>query len=242
MATPVLVNESNAATVARTVRDGAVIGEHSVRRSPSLAKIAAALCAAQCELKNPVKNKQNPHFKNWYADLTAVLESILPVFTKHKLSVMQLPCELDDAPAMMTLIMHDSGEWVETVVKVRPVKLDPQSVGSAQSYAKRYALQSIAGIAAEDDDDGHAATHRPPAQQPQKAARPTDHVMTADGEILFATLMRSVVSARDEAALRAAFGAAFKAHEAKQIADSQFADLTAAKDEKKKQFARQPAA
>jgi hypothetical protein len=230
MATPVMVNESNAGVVARTVRDGAVVGEHSVRRSPSLAKIAAALCAAQCELKNPVKNKQNPHFKNWYADLTAVLESILPVFTKHKLSVMQLPCELDDAPAMMTLIMHDSGEWVETVVKVRPVKLDPQSVGSAQSYAKRYALQSIAGIAAEDDDDGHAAT-----QQPQKVARPTDH---ADGEILFATLMRSIISAKDEAILRTAFGAAFKAHESRQITEQQYRDIETAKDEKKKQIAR----
>jgi len=162
------VNEKNACEVARTVKGGAVVGQHSVRRSPSVTKIAAALCVAQTELKNPVKNKQNPHLKNWYADLTAVLEAVLPVFTKHKLSVMQLPCELDDAPAMMTLVMHESGEWIETVVKVRPVKSDPQGIGSAQTYAKRYALQSIAGIAAEDDDDGHAATHRPaPAAQQQ---------------------------------------------------------------------------
>jgi hypothetical protein len=195
MSTPVMVNEANAAQVARTVRDGAVIGAHSVRRSPSLSKIAAALCAAQAEMKNPTKNKQNPHFKNWYADLNAVLESILPVFTKHKLSIMQLPCELDDAPAMMTLVMHDSGEWVETTVKVRPVKSDPQSVGSAQSYARRYALQSIAGLAAEDDDDGHAATHRPAAQTQQ-------HPPVADNMAMRAKAVTAYAQCKDMTTFR----------------------------------------
>jgi hypothetical protein len=84
----------------------------------------------------------------------------LPVLARHDLAVLQLPCELDGAAALTTLLSHTSGEWIETTIKLRPVRNDPQGVGSALTYARRNALQSIAGVAAEDDDDGNVAGRR----------------------------------------------------------------------------------
>lgn len=197
---PVSVNAGNATEVSKLIRDGAIVGPSTVRRSPSIAKLASALCSVQGEVKNPTKNKQNPHLKNWYADLTAVLAVVLPTFSKHKLAVTQLPCELDGEPAMQTLLLHESGEWVETVTKIRPTKTDPQSVGSAQSYARRYALQCLAGIAAEDDDDGNAASH--PAQQPKQQGtpypqKPADEVVDAKAVARFVGLLAKCDSKQD---------------------------------------------
>jgi hypothetical protein len=170
---PTTINGTNAADVARAVKDGTLVGPATVRRSVTIGKLAMALCSAQGEITNPVKNKQNRHFENWYADLGEVLKAVLPTFTKNKLSLLQLPCELDGEAAMTTLLMHESGEWIESVTKIRPTKNDPQSVGSAQSYARRYALQALACVAADDDDDGNAAS-RPAAQHaPAKAATKT---------------------------------------------------------------------
>jgi hypothetical protein len=148
-----------------------IAGLASVRRSNPIASLATALVAAQAELKNPTKNKQNPHLRNWYADLGAVLESVLPTFTKHGLAVVQLPCEMEGEPALTTILLHKSGEWLETTTRIRPVKSDPQGVGSAQSYARRYALMALAGCVGDDDDDGEQAS-RPAKPQPKGQAAP----------------------------------------------------------------------
>jgi hypothetical protein len=141
----------------------------TVRRSDALGKLTDALVKAQAEMRNPPKDSVNPHFKSRYADLATVRDAILPVLNRHGLAVLQLPCEIGDAAALTTVLSHTSGEWVETTMRLRPVKGDPQSVGSALTYARRYTLQSLAGVAAEDDDDGGAAG-RTPARVP--AARP----------------------------------------------------------------------
>ena len=140
-------------------------GTTTVRRSDTIAKLTAAVTKAVAELKNPPKDSVNPFFNCKYADLATVRDAVLPVLARHDLAVLQLPCELDNAAALTTLLAHTSGEWVETTIKLRPVRNDPQGIGSALTYARRYALQSIAGVAAEDDDDGNAAGRRdkPPA-------------------------------------------------------------------------------
>jgi hypothetical protein len=132
----------------------------TVRRSDTIAKMATAVTKAVAELKNPSKDSVNPYYNSKYADLATVRDAVLPVLARHDLAVLQLPCELDNAAALTTLLTHTSGEWVETTIKLRPVRNDPQGVGSALTYARRYALQSIAGVAAEDDDDGNAAGRR----------------------------------------------------------------------------------
>ncbi len=171
-----LVNEHTAGEVAKAVKNGITPdGPSSVRRSASIGALAAAMCKSQAEMKNPTKDAVNPHFKSRYADLAGVLDAVKPAFTHNGLSIMQFPCELDDKPALTTILAHISGEWIEATIALRPTKPDPQGVGSALTYFRRYMLQSIAGITAEDDDDGNAAS-RPqtqPARQPEQAPAPS---------------------------------------------------------------------
>lgn len=137
-----------------------------VKKSESIATIAKALAAAQTAMKNPEKNSFNPHFRSKYANLADVRDAVMAHLGKQGLSLVQLPTELDDGPALTSILMHESGEWIETTLKLRATKNDPQSVGSALTYARRYALQSIAGVAAEDDDDGNAGS-TPESDRPQ---------------------------------------------------------------------------
>jgi hypothetical protein len=129
-----------------------------VKRSESIVNLAKSLAAAQGEMHNPKKDTPNTFFKSLYADLAAVRDCVIPVLSKHKLAVMQLITEHDEKPACITILMHESGEYIETTMYLRPVKQDPQGIGSASTYARRYQLQSIAGVAAEADDDGNHAS------------------------------------------------------------------------------------
>lgn len=129
-----------------------------VKRSESIVNLAKSLAAAQGEMHNPKKDTPNTFFKSLYADLAAVRDCVIPVLSKHKLAVTQLITEHDEKPACITILMHESGEFIETTMYLRPVKQDPQGIGSASTYARRYQLQSIAGVAAEADDDGNAAS------------------------------------------------------------------------------------
>ena len=175
------INAQNAVDVAKEVRGRASEpGPSSVRRSGSVVKLAMALAKAQSEMKNPPKDSVNPHFKSRYADLATVRDTVMPVLNRHGLSVLQLPCECEQQPALTTILMHESGEWVETTILLRG-KSDPQGVGSALTYMRRYTLQSIAGVAADDDDDGNAAnrTSQPAQQQSKPAQQPAGNVAEA---------------------------------------------------------------
>ena len=164
------INENNAVEAAKAVRNG--IGDRpnvspgTVRRSLTVGKLIESLLKAQAEIRNPPKDSINPHFKSRYADLATVRDCVVPVLVKHGLSVVQLPCDLDGSPALTTVLVHQSGEYFETTIRLHPVKQDPQGVGSALTYARRYALQSLVCIAAEDDDDGNAAS-QPSGQRQQ---------------------------------------------------------------------------
>lgn len=153
------------------------LSRYTVRTSGNTADLAAALAKAQGELRNPVKDSVNPHFRSRYADLATVRDAVFPVLSAHGLSVVQLPTETPDGPALTTLLLHSSGQWIETTGLLRPIKADPQGVGSALTYSRRYALQSIVGVAADDDDDGEQASRTPasrakpkgePAIEPEK--------------------------------------------------------------------------
>lgn len=153
----------------------------TIRKSESIATLAGALVKAQAELKNPPKDSVNPHFKSKYADLATVRDTVTPVLTRHGLAVLQVPCETEGGPALVTLLAHTSGEWVETLMLLRAQQQTPQGVGSALTYARRYALQSLAGVAADEDDDGQAASQ--PAKEKRRADPPpaeAEHVTPGD--------------------------------------------------------------
>lgn len=129
-------------------------------QSESVNELMGALAKAQAEIGNASKDMDNPFFKSKYADLASIYAASRPFLTKQGLSVVQLPeITADDRVNLMTQLSHSSGQWVRSWYPVRPVKNDPQSLGSAITYARRYSYSSVIGIAAgDDDDDGNGAS------------------------------------------------------------------------------------
>jgi len=123
-----------------------------VNTSESIKNLAASLCKAQAEMGGAVKDSKNPFFKSDYADLTSVIKAIKEPFANHGLSYTQFPTNDDGRIGVSTLLMHESGEYLEHSYTLPTTKADPQAAGSAITYARRYALQSIAGIPTADDD------------------------------------------------------------------------------------------
>lgn len=132
--------------------------------SESIAELAKALAKAQGEISNAIKNAVNPHFKSKYTDLAAIWDAIREPMSKNGLSIVQTinVDMLDKGGALVivnTLLMHESGQWIKDYLPMPISKVDPQAVGSASTYGRRYSLQSIAGVAGEDDD-GNAASDK----------------------------------------------------------------------------------
>jgi hypothetical protein len=131
-----------------------------VTRSESIAALAAALSKAQGVMEGATKAGLNPHFKSKYADLASVWDACRKPLSDNGLSVVQLPGGDGQTLSVTTILMHESGEWIEGTMTMTPTKNDPQGVGSCLTYARRYALAATVGISPEDDD-GNAASAKP---------------------------------------------------------------------------------
>jgi hypothetical protein len=115
---------------------------------------------AQAECQNVVMNKVNPHFRSKYADLSAVRDAIIPIFNKHGIAIVQAPTsDMLENFSLETMLLHESGEHMLYHFPLPSDTSNMQKIGSAISYARRYTLSAIAGIASEEDDDGNAATN-----------------------------------------------------------------------------------
>ena len=131
--------------------------------STEIKDLAAAMAKFQAELKPAIKGNTNPYFKSRYADLQACWHCCREALVKNGLSVVQGSRESNgEIVTVDTRLMHASGQWIESSLTMKPAKADPQGVGSAVTYARRYALSAILGIVADEDDDGNAATHNAP--------------------------------------------------------------------------------
>lgn len=129
--------------------------------SPQLNELAAALAKAQGEMETAIKSAENPFFKSSYADLPAYRHVAREPLAKHGLSVTQSIDESNGKLRIVTMLLHASGQWVRSFLPVNPVKNDPQGVGSAITYMRRYSYAAIIGAVAEDeDDDGESAMGR----------------------------------------------------------------------------------
>lgn len=138
--------------------------------SDSIADLAAALSAAQGEVKPASLDGRNPHFQSKYATLAALWAEVRPVFARHGLSIIQ---GAGPDGGIETTILHASGEWITAAgLPMRPVKDDPQGIGSLLTYARRYGLAAAAGLVADEDDDGNGATHGKAPERPQDASTP----------------------------------------------------------------------
>lgn len=119
--------------------------------------IATALAAAQMEMGKALKSADNPHFRSKYADLASVMDACLPALNKHGIAVIQPLVETELGRSVVTRFIHSGGEVLECPVPLIFGKQDMQGLGSAITYARRYGLMSLAGIAPEDDDGNAAA-------------------------------------------------------------------------------------
>jgi hypothetical protein len=129
-----------------------------MNKSESIKNIAGALVKFQASVSKVAKEANNPFFKSKYASLANILDTIQKPLSECGLAISQFP----DGNALTTIILHaDSGEWMESSY-VMPVakQNDPQAMGSAMTYARRYALGSILNLNIDDDDDGEKAMGR----------------------------------------------------------------------------------
>ncbi len=135
-----------------------------MNRSASVKGLATALLKAQAEMQNPAFDSVNPHFRNKFASLVSVREAVIPVLNKHGLAISQFPICSELHAGIVNVLLHTSGEWLEESCLLPLTKNDAQGAGSAITYARRYSLQSIAGVVADEDDDANtASTPRKPA-------------------------------------------------------------------------------
>lgn len=153
------------------------------------------LCKAMIEFKKTVgkvlKRADNPFFKSKYAELPDIQDAIEEPLNAAGISYMQFPVNENE---LITLIMHTSGEFIESSYIMKPVKNDPQGLGSCITYQKRYALVAALGLNVDKDDDGNAASgngkpqrqQAKPEPQPQKqvSKRPYTDSMLIDDKIM----------------------------------------------------------
>lgn len=138
-------------------------------KSESITKIAAALVAFSGEVKTIEKDGTNPHFKSAYTTLDHMIDETKPLLHKHGLTVMQFPGGDGEKVTVRTMILHESGEWIESEPLIlKPTKLDPQGAGSAITYARRYSYAAALSLSLGDDDDGNSASQAP--QKPAQSA------------------------------------------------------------------------
>ena len=183
-----------------------------MQTSDQINELHAALSKAQGAMSGAHKGTDNPFFKSRYSDLASVMEAIRKPFADNGLSFIQAPSFGDGRVSITTRIMHSSGQWYQSTLDVPVAKNDAQAVGSAITYAKRYGLQSMAGVPSVDDD-GEAAVNRQPAAPPA--------VITADqAEILKGTIEKLDVDV-------AKFCTAFKISSVDQLPAVQFGRASA---------------
>lgn len=140
-----------------------------MQTSEAINELAAALSKAQGQMQTAKKGAENPHFKSKYADLASVWEACRAALTNHGLAVLQSPrmtfAGNTGLVEVETRLLHSSGQWMADTITVPVSKLDAQGVGSAVTYARRYALAAFASVAP-DDDDGNGAVSGGPVEVP----------------------------------------------------------------------------
>ena len=136
----------------------ALLKDSPVVTSANTDLLDAALAAAQAEFPPIPKTKtaKTGTYSYDYADLADVLRICTPVLAKHGIAVTQHPFTMQDgAPGVLTRVAHN-GQFIASAFSIRPMKGDPQSTGTAITYARRYSYQGAVGVFSESDDDANS--------------------------------------------------------------------------------------
>lgn len=141
-----------------------------MKKSESISNLAVALAGAQSKMPAIKMNAQNPFLKNKYADLGAVIETSRPVLAEFGLSISQFPVSDGERVGVTTILMHESGEWIEDTLTFAVTDSKGLSIAQASgvviSYARRYSWASVIGAYADEDTDAHAAKTEQPKVKP----------------------------------------------------------------------------
>lgn len=125
--------------------------------SQTIGKLIEALSKAQGVMEEAKKDSKNPYFKSAYADLGSMWNACRKPLSDNGLAIVQTVDQIEGKPCLVTLLGHTSGEWIKSILPLPIAKMDPQAIGSAITYCRRYALGAIVGISATEDDDGEKA-------------------------------------------------------------------------------------
>jgi len=124
----------------------------------NLGELYGALAQAQSEFLPIEKKTTNPFYKSKYADLAEIRSATTSALSKYGLAVVQIIVPDDNYVIIDTLLCYKNGTSIKSQIKLSPVKTDPQGIGSTITYARRYSLAALLGVAAEDDDDANAGS------------------------------------------------------------------------------------
>lgn len=128
-------------------------------QSEDIKELVSALSKAQGKMETAKFNRVNPHYKNRYADFTAVMDACRHPLADNGLSIMQYCETINDKLTLVTMLAHTSGQWIKSYFPLNPVNMTSQAIGSAMTYAKRYSLSAMLGIVSDDEDDDGEASH-----------------------------------------------------------------------------------
>lgn len=150
-----------------------------MKTSDTIKELAAALAKAQGEFKDAKKDRQNDMLGNRYSTYASVIEAVRAPLAANGLAFVQ-PAELaGDKVVVTTRLFHTSGEWIESELHLPIVQVGRlsalQMMGSSMTYARRYALIAMLGVATDDDNDGNEG---PKEQRPPSPQRPPDRTGT----------------------------------------------------------------
>jgi len=148
-----------------------------MKQSENITDLATALCLAQAQMGGAIKDSNNPFFKSTYADLASVMRVLKEPLSNNGLSFVQFPITSEGGQGIgvSTMLMHNSGQWLQGEYLLPMDKVNPQGALAAITYARRGALQSLFGIPAVDDDGNSLVNHNAPVAQepPQKRVSKT---------------------------------------------------------------------
>lgn len=132
-----------------------------MNKSEEIKNISAALVKFNSEISSISKDKTNPFYHSEYVTLDKLIISTRDLLQKNGLSVMQFPLTIENQIGVQTILLHESGEFIESEpLFMTPAKInDPQAAGSIISYLRRYSYQAILNLNTGEDDDGNKATY-----------------------------------------------------------------------------------
>lgn len=170
-------------------------------------ELIKALIKARSEFAAIAKDRVNPHYKNRYATLDAVLAAVEPALCKHGLTIIQTTEIEDDRAVLSTHLFHESGDFITGKYPLPSVNTDSQKMGAALTYARRYSVCAILSITADEDDDGNGAGADQKPQDQVPSLRPVGKTISeAQSKRLWAIARNSGYGVDGVKALLADFG------------------------------------